>query len=74
MAQLYLYNRITRTVCAVPGNNLIQQLRQELELAREREMNIAGMMNDLRLDSMDAFRERRRIERQLYALGDWGRV
>lgn len=45
----------------------IQQLKQQLEDAHQREMNINGMLHDLRRDSMDAYRDRVKLQRELWA-------
>lgn len=66
MADLFLYNRLTRSICPVPAYDPIAAHRLAIDDAIEREQELAGMIEDMRKDFKDAVKERIRLQTELW--------
>lgn len=65
-AQLFLYNKLTRSICPVPSYDPTAAKRLAIDDAIEREQKLAGMIEDMRKDFKDAVKERIRLQTELW--------
>lgn len=70
MAQLFLYNRLTRSICSVSAYDPIAAKRRAIDDAIEYEQGIADMIEDMRKDFKEAVATRIRLQTELWNM-EW---